>query len=155
MRRSRLSNPAWAVGAGILASAAYFIARIVVATFRHMDFLRERMARYSNTSWKPTYPTASVVKYSVLILTEAFILWLALTQGRTTLWRRALACAAVALIASFIAIVTTHMHSPPAEDYHCAWLLWITTAMFVTTVGAGVARFVQRRRSVRSPARAD
>ena len=153
MRRSGLSNAllsSRAVGAGILASAVYFVLRIVADTFEHLAFLQARAARYSETRWHPSYPTAGVLGYSVLILVEAFILWMVLTRVQAPLWRRALASTGVALLAILTTFATHHnMHSPPAEYVHTLWLVWIAAAMLVTTVVAGVARFVQLRRTMR------
>lgn len=159
MRQSRLSNAVLssrAVGAGILASAVYFVLLIVADTFEHVAFLQARAARYSETRWHPSYPSAGVVGYSVLILVEAFILWVALTRVRAPLWRRAFASTGVALLAILTTFATHHnMHSPPAGDDHALWLLWIAAAMLVTTAVAGVARFVQLRRTMRSPGSPD
>src|SRR3954463_11592004 len=113
MTPRKSTSASWTVGGGILASAAYFILRIVVGTLRYLDFLRERAVRYSDARYSQSnraYPTTSVVVYSALILLEAFILWLALTQVRTALWRRALICGLVALVAALA--VSGGFHSP-------------------------------------------
>jgi beta-lactamase regulating signal transducer with metallopeptidase domain len=62
-----------------------------------------------------------------------------------------LASTGAALLATLVTFGTHQMHSPPAGIDHALWLLWIVAAMIVTTVVAGVARFVQLRRATRSP----
>jgi hypothetical protein len=135
----------WAVGAGLLALATYFVVRIVVATFHHLDFLLERAARSSETRWHPSYPTGSVVWHSVWILVEAFILWVALTQARATVWRRTLSCGALAFLASFSIGLMTPTCQFPAVWGHVAWLFYVAVTLIVTALVAGVVRFVRSR----------
>jgi hypothetical protein len=124
MRWSRVSSAWWGVGAGLLVSAACFIHRIVISTFRYQAWLHHRMTGSWDTPWDRPYPTASVVRYSALIVVEALVLWIALMK---------------------LASPTLSMHSPPAGGYHELWLLSITATMIVTALVAGIVHFVRSR----------
>jgi hypothetical protein len=86
-----------------------------------------------------------VAIHCTLIVAEALVLWLVLTQLKGSLLARAFVCACATGLVAATARFQLSLHAPPWETYHVLWLICVTAATAVTGLVAGVARVLRAR----------
>jgi hypothetical protein len=133
-------------GVALLVVAWLFIADLIFQTDRWLEYLRHRSATLGETGWQPRYPVEGVASSSALILAEAAVLWVILTQVKKPFWIRTGATSLGMLVVGvFVGLLTFHTDAAPHEEFQVFWLLCMSVALAVLSLASGVAQIVRVR----------
>jgi hypothetical protein len=96
-------------------------------------------------SW--TYPTPTVVLFSLLLVLEAAIVWAILfSPGGPARGRRAMLGVLLTGPAALVGFLTFHIHSPSYVMVHVAWLFELAVIAIMTLALSAVGVLVSRLR---------
>lgn len=85
-----------------------------------------------------------------MILVEAAVLWVILTQLKKPFWIRTGATSLVMLVIVVVLALTAHTDSVRHEDFQAFWLLCMSVVLAVLCLTSGIAQLVKRVRAGRS-----
>lgn len=136
-------------GVALLVVAWSFIADLIFQTNRWLDYLGRRSARFGE-SWRPRYPVEGVASTSAIILAEAAVLWVILTQVKEPFWIRTGATSLVMCVVVAALALTAHTDAAPHEDFQSFWLFSMSVVLAVLCLASGVAEIIKRVRRARS-----
>jgi len=132
----------------LLVVAWSFIADLICQTSRWLDFLRHRLAVRGEMGWQPRYPVGVVASTSALILAEAAVLWIILTQLKKPLWIRT-GATFLAVVLVVVLVLPAHSDPAPHETFHLLWLFCMSVVLAILCLASGIAQLVKRVRTGR------